>query len=450
MPWRIELGISFCNGRAHRFGSHRSQAYGEHPLVQSFNFLADRAFPGRYGCSMRSLLAAAALCLCPLVAAQTAPPILQSRAVPTDGHPAQAIFTPDGHYILVTVTHEHRLGSGIEVFRVDGEKIKRVAYNPLGAEPAQGILLIPNSRTVAVGFFDAGVAFLPLDAVLQGNAAAHMIPQGDHAGSGSLSVTPDGKTLFVGNEFLHGGSVGVISLRRDPKGQLAPVGVGEISNQLGAPGIAISPDGTRLYAANQLLPEHTPEHLPGHDNPDLRHEGCLQDDINNPMQNGGLSVIDTGKASAPTNDFSPQQQRQATLAVINAGCSPMHEAISADGHTVYVTAQGDNKILVFSAAALEHDPEHALLRAIDSGGEAPVGLALFDHDRKLLVANSNRFTDGPGNATVIDLTVAPDKQPIIQTIKTGDFPRTITVSPDARTLLLTVYLADKIMLLTMK
>lgn len=399
---------------------------------------------------MRSLLAAAALGLSTLAAAQTPAPILQSRSVATDGHPAQAIFTPDGRYILVTVTHEHRLGSGIEVFRVDGNKIKRVAYNPLGAEPAGGILLIPNSRTVAVGFFDAGVAFLPLDSVLQGNAAAHIIPQGDHAGSGDLAVTPDGKTLFVANEFLRGGSVGVIALRRDPKGQLAPVGIGEIPTQLATPGIAISPDGTRLYASNELLPEHVPERLPGHGNPDLEHGGCLQDDINNPMQNGGLSVIDTAKATAPTNDFSPQQQRHATLAVINAGCSPMHEAISADGRTVYVTAQGDNKILVFNAAALEHDPEHALLRTIDTSGEAPVGLALFDHDRKLLVANSNRFTNGPGNAAVIDLTIAPDKQPVVQTIKTGDFPRSVTVSADGRTLLLTVYLADKVMLLTRK
>ncbi|HEV2578173.1 MAG TPA: YncE family protein [Acidobacteriaceae bacterium] len=399
---------------------------------------------------MRFLLAAAALCLCPLAAAQTSTHILDVSPIPTDGHPSQAIFTPDGQYILVTVTHEHRLGSGIEVFHIDGDRIKRIAYNPLGAEPAGGILLIPNSRTVAVGFFDAGVAFLPLDSVLQGNAAAHIIPQGDHAGSGDLAVTPDGQTLFVANEFLRGGSVGVISLRRDPKGQLAPVGIGEISTQLVTPGIAISPDGTRLYATNELLPEHQPERLPGHANPDLQHGNCVQDDINHPMQNGGLSVIDTAKAAAPTKDFSPQQERHATLAVINAGCSPMHEAVSSDGRTVYLTAQGDNKVLVFNTAALEHDPEHALVRTIDTSGEAPVGLALFDHDRKLLVANSNRFTDGPGNAAVIDLTIDPDKQPVIQTIKTGDFPRSITASPDGRTLLLTVYLADKVLLLTMK
>jgi DNA-binding beta-propeller fold protein YncE len=167
------------------------------------------------------------------------------------------------------------------------------------------------------------------------------------------------------------------------------------------------------------------------------------------MSNGGLFVIDTAKAAALPSHFTPQQERDATPRLINAGCSPVREAVSSDGRTVFVTARGDNKVLVFDAAALEHDPAHAFLRAIPTGGEAPVGLALFDHDRKLLVANSNRFVNGPGNATVIDLS-DPAKHTLLQTIKTGDFPRNITASPDGRSLLLTVFLGDELMLLTMK
>ena len=88
-------------------------------------------------------------------------------------------------------------------------------------------------------------------------------------------------------------------------------------------------------------------------------------------------------------------------------------------------------------------------RSFSPAHTAPVGLALFDHDRKLLVANSNRFTNGPGQATVIDLA-DPAKPTILQTIKTGQFPRNIVVSPDGKTLLLTVYLGNELMLLTMK
>ena len=124
-------------------------------------------------------------------------------------------------------------------------------------------------------------------------------------------------------------------------------------------------------------------------------------------------------------------------------------AVSSDGRTVYVSARGDDTILVFDAAALEHDPDHAFLRAIPSNGLAPVGLALFDHDRKLLVANSNQFSIAPGNATVMDIS-DPSKFKFLQTINAGAFPRNITVSPDGRSLLLTLYLEDQLMLLTMK
>jgi hypothetical protein len=49
---------------------------------------------------MRSLLLAAALTASTLASAQ----ILDSRTVSTDGHPMQAIWTPDGQHVLVTVS----------------------------------------------------------------------------------------------------------------------------------------------------------------------------------------------------------------------------------------------------------------------------------------------------------------------------------------------------------
>ena len=128
---------------------------------------------------------------------------------------------------------------------------------------------------------------------------------------------------------------------------------------------------------------------------------------------------------------------------------PSAKTVSSDGRTLYVSARGDDNILVFDAAALEHDPAHAYLRSFTTNGLAPVGLALFDHDSKMLVANSYEFAGMPGNATVIDLT-DPAKPKFLQTIKTGLFPHDITVSPDGRSLLLTVFLEDQVMLLTMK
>jgi DNA-binding beta-propeller fold protein YncE len=395
---------------------------------------------------MRSLVLAVAIVLSSLASAQ----VLDFRTFSTDGHPTQAIWTPDGQHVLVTVTrHQPPVESGIEVFRVDGAKLKRVAYQPLGNAAAQGIVLIPNTGLLAVGLSNAGIAFLPLNATLEGKATPRAITQGNRSGSSYLAVTPSGDTLFVANEYLNGGSVGVIALRRDTQGEITPVTTAQLRTQFATPGITLSPDGTRLYAVDETLPKNWPERLPGHDIPELQHEGCAQGIGIPAIQNGGLFVIDTAKAAALPADFTPEQEREATRQLMNAGCSPVREAVSSDGHTVYIAARGDNKVLAFAAVALEHDPAHAFLRAIPSGGEAPVGLALFDHDRKLLVANSNRFTNGPGNAAVVDFA-DPAKPTIVQTIKTGKFPRNITASSDGHRLLLTIFLDDELMLLTMR
>ncbi|HXS11720.1 MAG TPA: hypothetical protein VN734_03390 [Acidobacteriaceae bacterium] len=392
---------------------------------------------------MRSLLLAAALAGSAFASAQ----ILDAHTFNTSGHPTEAIWTPDGQYVLATVTREDPIQSGVEVFRVDRGKLKRTAWQPLGSEHAQGIAVIPNTGLVAVGLSNAGVVFLSLGALLKGNADPHVLSQGDHPGSSYLAVTPKG-TIFVSNETLHGGSVGIIAIRRDPRGRPVPEAVAQIPARSSPQGIALSPDGTRLYAVSETLAE-LPERLPGYDNPDLQHGNCFQTAGGTPNPSGGLFIIDAVKASAPPTDYSPQHERNDTLRLFNSGCGPVREAVSSDGRTLYVSARDDDNILVFDTAALEHDPGHAFLRAIPCNGLAPVGLALFDHDRKLLVANSNQFSIAPGNATVMDIS-DPNKFKFLQTINAGAFPRNITVSPDGHSLLLTLYLEDQLMLLTTK
>jgi DNA-binding beta-propeller fold protein YncE len=168
------------------------------------------------------------------------------------------------------------------------------------------------------------------------------------------------------------------------------------------------------------------------------------------MPNGVLYVIDAAKAEALTATMTPKEIRQTAMRkIVDAGCSPVREEVSADGATVYVTARGDDKVLVFDAKQLESDAEHALVRAIPTGGEAPVGLKLFGEGRMLLVANSNRFAGGPGNATVFDLS-DPARPTLRQTIRTGEFPRNITASADGRTLYLTIFSGDELMVLRQK
>jgi DNA-binding beta-propeller fold protein YncE len=366
--------------------------------------------------------------------------VLTTATYPVTGHPYEALSTPDGRYVLVTVTRQAPVKlSGIDVFAVTGQTLHRVAFQELGTEGAQGILLIPKTRMLAVGMSNAGVAFLPLDDAIAGKAKVQVLAQGEHPATANLAATPDGKTLFAANEAGDGGNVAVIALHTDVHGEVHPETVARLPALRSSPGLALSTDGTRLYAEGEVVAAaELVATLPGHDNPELAKQTCLPGGAGKPRPNGVLYVWDAAKAAA--GDSNSQ------LAAVNAGCAPVREALTANGATVYVTARDDNKVMVFDARGLETNAKHALLRAIPTGGVAPVGLKLFDRDRRMLVANSNRSQAAPGNAVVFDLS-NPAKPKLVQTIETGLYPRNIAVSADGETLYLTVFNADELMVL---
>jgi DNA-binding beta-propeller fold protein YncE len=375
------------------------------------------------------------------LAANACGQVLQTRTYSTSGKPTEALATPDGQYVLVTVNRPGGT-SGIDVFHVEGESLKKVAFQPLGSEGAQGILLVPHTRILVVGVSNAGAAFLPLDEAIKGNAKPASVPQGERSGSVYLAATPDGRYLFVANEYGEGGNLGVIALDRDAQGKLSPKTVAHIPTPRATPGVTISADGKRVYVVGEVVPADVAARFPGHGIPELERSGCVQGG-NSPMANGVLYTIDVAKAEALPQGASGADTRSATVSREDAGCSPVREAVTADGALVYVTARGDNKVLVFDTRKLESDPQHAYVRAIATGGEAPVGLRLFDDDKMLLVANSNRFRGGAGSATVIELESGAVKQKI----STGEFPRNITASPDGKTFYMTVFNSNELMVL---
>jgi DNA-binding beta-propeller fold protein YncE len=392
-----------------------------------------------------------ALAVFAAISVATSAQTLETRTYATSGRPTEALGTPDGQYVLVTVDEGQgpAQSSGIEIFHDTGNKLERVAFQPLGPGGAQGIVLLPHTRTLAVGLSDAGVAFLPLDQVLHGKAKARVVPQGDRPGSGYLAATPDGQFLFVANEYGDGGNLGVIALHRGDAGDIDPEPLAHIRTPNATPGVAISPDGLRVYAVGEVVRPDVAQLLAGHGVPELEREGCVQGRADRAMPNGALYVIDVAKATALTSASTPQEIRASVVAAEDAGCSPVRESVSPDGATLYVTARGDNRVLVFDTKALETDRSHAFLRAIPTSGEAPVGLRVFNGGKSLLVANSNRFSGGSGNATLFDLS--DGAKPLLkQKIKTGEFPRNITVSPDGTTLYLTIFSSNELMVLREK
>jgi len=369
---------------------------------------------------------------------------------PTLGNPTSAIETSDGRYVFVSVTNvgapnfagpDAAAGSrkdvvaGIQIFRVKRHKLIAAGFLRTGGAGANGLVLLPGDKTLAMGVGDDGVVFLDVPGLLSGTAVPKVISQGEKAGTFDIAVTPDGKYIFAANEYgvIDGqrGNVGIVATGIDREGRiLNPKKIRQIPVGDVVPSLTISHDGKRVYVATELVLSNKAVAIAGETNPILTRSDCVQKKGTPAWSNGFISVIDVELATGTSPTENPIAARVA------AGCSPVRLAESADGSFLFVTARGDNAVFQYNAAILSTGSEHSFLRAIPSGGEAPVGLRLFDGDRLLAVANSNRFASTPGNLAIFAVGKSPA---LLQTLPTGLFPRNIGTSALGRELLLTNY-----------
>jgi 6-phosphogluconolactonase (cycloisomerase 2 family) len=156
-------------------------------------------------------------------------------------------------------------------------------------------------------------------------------------------------------------------------------------------------------------------------------------------------VVDVQKA-----EISPAE---SILASVYAGCSPVRVVLSHDSEIAWVTARAADEVLAFSTRALLEGSSpgwtrktgHQLpaLLSTTPVGIAPVGIQLFDHDRFIAVANSNRFTPGgTGTVSILDYVKALNGAGDAATVGTftaGEFPRQWALSPDDEYLYLTEF-----------
>lgn len=386
----------------------------------------------------------------------------QVTTIATRGHPFTALPLATGE-LLVSVSTDHtssgRLG-GIEVFAPTGEGYASRCFIPLPSDlpglghgsNVMGLAVSADGTILAAALEDAGLglyrvedllACRQVDPVVVAQSASSSGP-----GSGTLDVviTPDSEYAFVDNEYgrapesAHGGNVAVVALSAGTSPDAMPQGT--LLRQTSLPGrtvagITLSPDATRLYVTTEVTVSGSDP--PGIDAPILGGAPRCQQEGTAVSSVGVLSVIDVAAAVAG----SPE----AVIASVASGCAPTRITTSTDGSTVYVTARGDSRLLVFDAATLEGpDPASALIGHAATG-TAPVGSTLFFGDRILLIADSNRFAQPPhGSVELFDVTNPATPVPL-GTLPAGLFPRNVTLAPDGSTLFVTEFASNDVLVL---
>jgi len=147
-------------------------------------------------------------------------------------------------------------------------------------------------------------------------------------------------------------------------------------------GVAISPDGTKVYVANS-------------DNP------------------GTVSVIDT-VATSPTYN--------TVIKTVTVGQYPYGVAVSPDGKKVYVTEGYDpGQVSVIDTVTNQ-------VAATINVGKLPTGIAATPDGTKIYVANG-----GSGTVFVIDtVATSPTYNTVIKTVTVGSAPQGVAVSPDGK------------------
>ncbi len=419
----------------------------------------------------------------------------------TLGQPANALVTEEGH-ILVSVSGgtvpnggcpnapSNSGVTGVQVFNTDltpaclidlprppGERpiVSAFGMKPFPRRPQQ----TTETPSIGIAVEAQGAEFFRLTefntCAKDGIVNVQQYRHKKAPGTFDLAVTPDGKFAFVANEYglvpgvntYGSGTIGVISVQQDPLGRFMSgtrFGTGLIDQNPyiyvpggGAiPGITISHDGRYLYVTSEV--GATGYQDPTNSmNPILTTTECHNKGPNSGHSNNGLlTVIDVEKAKRGLG-------QEAILRRIASGCAPVRVVETADGRYVWVAARGGDpdrlgvvgRVLAFDVQTLVSDsPNNALVGYGDSGGTEPVGMALFDNDHLLAVANSNRDqvpedlngisnvailhvcpTGGGGAVSVVNQIDSPDRD---------SFPRDVTLGPDGSTLYVPNFCLNKL------
>lgn len=333
------------------------------------------------------------------------------------GSPFTALSSADGCWLFVSLT-QPRPEVAVIARGNGGLALKRMVSLP--GWP-MGMALTHDGKVLVVAD-GPNVVFLDVGQLTTGNNNAILgywgIP-GVRPGSIYVSVTADDRYVFVSNEAL--GTISVIDLAQTRRSRFAQVRVvGSIAAGTGPLGIAFSSDQRFLFAtvlsvqgmgwSNRCSPENDPGAVANH-------------------PEGAVVVVDMKLATS--------HPAQSVLRRVPAGCSPARIVASPETGRVYVTARGSNELLTFTERELGAGTQGEHMTV----GQSPVGVALVDDGRKVVVAGSDRFHTGASGSAlyVVDAARIGSNRTTVGSIPSQGFPREIRATADGRTLLVTNY-----------
>lgn len=354
------------------------------------------------------------------------------------GNPFQAIPTPDGCWIFVSMTRTARPGAvGIALLRRGPDTVSVVRMVPLDQSP-RGMVLTHDGRLLIVAA-DSAVVFLDAQRLVSGQADPVLgsLKEGRRLYRIHANVTRDDRFLFVSDEGAE--SITVVDLQRArATGYDAVSVIGRIPVGIAPIALAFSPDERYLYSTSERAPERLRWPIkcgPEGSNPATRAP---------PGPEGAIFIVDVARAVS--------RPESSVIGVVRAGCSPVRLALSPDGARSYVTARNSDALLAFDTHKLLEDSAHALVATVPVG-RAPVGVAVIDDGRRVVVANSNRFSGGtvtPESLLVIDVRqLAREAGAIVGSIPAQAFPRELAMTSDGRTLLVTNFASRTVELVSL-
>ena len=295
---------------------------------------------------------------------------------------------------------------GLFLYSLTSSTLTRDRSDALGGQSPLGLALTPNGRYLLAANGSGAMVFDMAHIDADSSASSWIRGTWGSGGSGDgaieTAVSPDGHFVFVTLEDTD--TMAVFNLQRALSNGFGPSDlVGTVPLGISPVGMAVSPGGRYLYVTSEL---RTPRE-----------------------REGELTTIDISEAT--------RTPKHAIVSTVAAGCSPVR--VVATKSSVFVTARGSDAVLKFSAADLIARPGAALEAQIRVG-EAPVGLALVDHGRTLVVADSNRFAARGAIATLAVVTgVSHGRLTLAGYLKSGSFPRDMAASPNGKTLIVSNY-----------